>query len=146
MKKLLLILTVIMVLVSSCTEDKSNTELLTGTDWRITAWTVSPAILGITDWYANMEPCEKDDSFSFNSDGSASIDEGASKCDPDDPQTETGTWSFNSDETLLTIIADGETQSWEIIDLTNKVLKIKWVNTDPDDGTTYTFTITFGAI
>lgn len=146
MKKLLLILTVIMVFVSSCTEDKSNTELLTGTDWRITAWTVSPAILGITDWYANMEPCEKDDSFSFNSDGSASIDEGASKCDPDDPQTETGTWSFNSDETLLTIIADGETQSWEIIDLTNKVLKIKWVNTDPDDGTTYTFTITFGAI
>jgi len=146
MKKLLLILTVIMVFVSSCTEDKSNTELLTGTDWRISAWTVSPAILGITDWYANMEPCEKDDSFSFNSDGSASIDEGASKCDPDDPQTETGTWSFNSDETLLTIIADGETQSWEIIDLTNKVLKIKWVNTDPDDGTTYTFTITFGAI
>lgn len=146
MKKLLFILSFVMLFVSACKEDKTNKELLTDTDWQITAWTVSPAILGITDWYANLEPCEKDDSFSFNSDGTATIDEGATKCEVSDPQTSTGTWTLNADETMVTIVDDGITQEWEIVDLTSDLLKIKWVNTDVDSGLTFTFTITFEAI
>lgn len=45
--------------------------------------------------------CDKDNVITFKSDGTGTVDEGASKCDPADPQTSPFTWSFKNNETIL---------------------------------------------
>ncbi|HRI27878.1 MAG TPA: hypothetical protein PK239_16250 [Chitinophagales bacterium] len=144
--RLLFVFAFLAALMSGCQIEKSNTELLTGSNWRIQAWTITPPILGITDWFANLEPCETDNIFTFNTNGTAIIDEGALKCLANDPQTRTGTWSFNTDETTITLVSSGITQIWQLLDLTAKIFKIKYTDTDQTSGITNTHTITFEAI
>ncbi len=130
-------------LFSACQKDDDvtvNTDLLTSSIWKMTAFTVDPAfptfdnegnITGSTnDLFAMMDDCSKDDTYSFNTDKTLIIDEGASKCDNSDPQKVTGSWSFNSDETTLTITFDGDPQTMTIIELTDKVIKLKYTEVD----------------
>ncbi len=90
-------------------ESKSKTELLTSGSWHVSAYTVDPAIdfdgdgTEETNVYAIMDQCIKDDHTTFIADGSAELDEGATKCDPGDPQTISLTWSINQDETQLEV-------------------------------------------
>ena len=53
-----------------------------------------------------MPACEKDNTLRFTS-NTYTFDEGSTKCDEDDPQTETGTWKFIDNETK--IVSDGDT-------------------------------------
>ena len=89
----------------------------TGT-WRLTAATVSPGLnVGgtvITDFFGQLESCEKDDLDVFTTASSNNYrnEEGATKCDPADPQiAATGTWVMSSDEKKLSITSTeaGET-------------------------------------
>ncbi len=141
-------------LFSSCQKDDDvtvNTDLLTSSIWKMTAVTVDPAfptfdyegnITGSTnDFFSMIEDCLKDDTYSYNADKSLVLDEGASKCDNSDPQKVTGSWSFNSDETTLTITFDGYPQTMTIIELTDKVIKLKY--TDVAEGMTFSMTVTF---
>jgi hypothetical protein len=50
-----------------------------------------------------MEACQRDDLFIFSKDGTLIIDEGSTKCDPDDPQQESSTWSFQNNESRIVI-------------------------------------------
>jgi len=93
------------------------------------------------DMFAMMEDCEKDDTNKFNTDKTVVTDEGATKCDSSNPQKTTSTWSFNADETVLTITDDGDVITLSILELTDKVLKLK--STETFDSETYTATITF---
>ncbi len=143
------------ILFSSCSKDKeelsAKTELLTKSAWKMTAYTVEPGfptfddegnITGSTnDIFAFLDDCEKDDTHMFNTDKSMITDEGMTKCESSDPQKTNGTWSFNADETSLTITEEGEPQLVEILELTQSVLKIK--STETDGGMTFTYTITF---
>lgn len=63
------------------------------------------------------EPCEIDDIMTFQSDQKISYDEGATKCDPSDPQTTTdGTWSFDNATKMLTEQdADGVKTSYKVV-------------------------------
>lgn len=45
--------------------------------------------------------CDKDNVLTFKSDGTGTLDEGASKCDQANPQTSAFTWSFKNDETVI---------------------------------------------
>lgn len=144
--KILVPFLAILLFFAACTTEKSNTELLTGNTWRITAWTVSPPILGITDWYADSEACETDNLYTFETGGIAKLDEGPTKCNASDAQTTTGTWSFNADETELTVTAEGVTQVWQVQDLTDSTLRVKYINVDGSSGVSYTFIITFTSI
>ncbi|GAA4501904.1 hypothetical protein GCM10023172_24430 [Hymenobacter ginsengisoli] len=51
-----------------------------------------------------LQDCDKDDFYKFNTDKTAIVDAGPTKCSPSDPQTESGTWAFNSNETKLTLM------------------------------------------
>ncbi len=86
-----------------------------------------------------VENCNKDNFIKFNTNFSFVTDEGATKCDPTDPQTETDIWSFGPSES--TIIMDGDSQKIENLDATQ--LKLSSTEVDPDDGKTYTFTFTY---
>lgn len=97
--------------VSSCNKDedpaptgsnKSNSEKLVGKNWKITAATLKDPSGATTDEYADMEACDKDDLYIYNANGTYVLDAGATKCDPNDPQTEPGVWSMNSGQTVIT--------------------------------------------
>jgi hypothetical protein len=57
------------------------------------------------DLLANMEACEKDNFTQFHTNMSFVVDQGATKCDPSDPQIdETGTWAFSNNESQLSLM------------------------------------------
>jgi hypothetical protein len=45
--------------------------------------------------------CQKDNIFTFNSDGTGVDDEGPTKCNPASPQTTPFTWSFNANQNAI---------------------------------------------
>jgi len=145
MKKILMIVSLFTLIVSSCKkeDDPSNTEKLTGKVWKMTALTVDPAINSggtfITDLYAQTADCVKNNTSTFNADKTYLEDEGATKCNPLVPQTTSGTWAFNSDETVLT---QDNTDSYTVLRNDGNVLKLSF--TEVDAGITYTYTATFG--
>jgi hypothetical protein len=139
MKKIYLLgIVLAMFVLGNCKKDSnpSKTEMLTGKSWMVTAWTVDPAypINGttVTNWYAQMDACEKDDIVNFKSGGTYTIEEGATKCYDGDPQVyETGTWTFNSDETIIVMTPNGDTPvSCTIVSLSSNTLKISYQETD----------------
>jgi hypothetical protein len=103
----------------------TKTDILTAKSWKLTAATISPGISFqggpfITDFYQYIEDCKKDDLVIYKADGKLITDEGASKCNPDDPQTEEFNWSFSNNETK--IIMDGDTST--IMQLDSTTLRI----------------------
>ncbi|MAT53729.1 MAG: hypothetical protein CMN32_04565 [Saprospirales bacterium] len=141
----LLPLMVVLAMASCKKDDPTTTELLIDSDgWILVAMTVDPPIVdpisgtSITDFYAQMDACDKDDITIFQDNGTYITDEGATKCDPNDPQTETGTWALSADEKTITI--DGE--SWTIESLTKSSMRVTFPFNEPYTGITYTMTAT----
>jgi hypothetical protein len=50
-----------------------------------------------------MQPCAIDNSYIFKSDGTGTIDEGATKCNTTTPQTSPFSWSFADNETSINL-------------------------------------------
>jgi hypothetical protein len=146
------------VLLTNCKKDEkepeptpapvvlTNTQKLTGKNFKMTALTVNPGInIGfavLTDLYAQFEACDKDDLLTFNTNGTYADDEGGSKCDPADPQTTTGTWVWSTNETVLTITETGSTPS-SITIVTNDGTTLKGTYSEVIDSITYVFTVTY---
>jgi hypothetical protein len=141
--------------LSSCEkksdETKSTTEYLTAGNWKVTGMTVDPGFefsgIIITDIYKNlMEDCTKDDLIKFNIDGTVTDDEGATKCDPDDPQTtDDGTWTLTNDDKTITIMYPGEDPAPATIVSINGSTLVVSAPLDMDFGlgtTGYTATVT----
>ena len=134
MKNLLTISVLIfVVLLSSCKkEEDSNTDKLCGKYWVITEATVDPSVPIVDEYgnitgytnniFAQLEPCDKDNVEKYNSDGTLIWDVRV-KCDNNDVQSGSGTWVFNSDETILTETQGSESFSYNIIELTNSKFK-----------------------
>lgn len=140
--KNIIIIVVLIFAISGCkkketTPAKTKTELLTAHYWKLTAMTVDPPLLTVTDLYAQMSPCAKDDIQKYNTNNTVVYDEGATKCDAADPQTTTSSWTFNSTETIIT--EDGENEN--VLNLTENELKLSYIFTD--NGINYTVTATF---
>ncbi len=123
---------------------KTKTELITTGSWKVTAYTVNPALdvdgdgdveTNVFDYY---EACEKDDFTTFKTDNTAEFNDGPSKCDPGDAQTYSRTWYFTANETKL--VVDG--QEFTIIELSATSAKIRY--TYELNGVTYTDEITYG--
>jgi hypothetical protein len=126
------------------TPEPTKTEYLVAKNWKITAYTSNPAIdwdgsgTMVTDVYAQMQACEKDNLYIFNANGTSTDDEGATKCSASDPQTSSaGPWAFNTTQTVIT---------W---DGTDYIIEALGANTlrvreeyNPGTGVNYTFTIT----
>lgn len=120
----------ILSLVVSCKKDKdpTRTEMLTNGKWKLTAQTISPAFDWDgdgdvdTDLYLIMDACTKDDYAVFRTDGTVEENEGASKCDASDPQSEILPWSLKNNDMILHL--DGEDFTIEEMNESTMRLKI----------------------
>lgn len=50
-----------------------------------------------------LEDCDLDNTFTFRNDGTGFYDEGATRCDPADPQTAEFGWSFTDNDQKITL-------------------------------------------
>lgn len=125
----------------------TNTQKLTGKNFKLTASTVDPAYNNgttlVTNWYNQLEACVKDDLLNFNANGTFTSDEGASKCDSDDPQTTSGTWLWSTDEKILTVKVSGQTTGTSLNVVQNDGTTLKVTYEYEEDNTKYTFTDTY---
>ena len=157
MKRKIQIIAMLLMITSvtttlSCSKDdkntniaKTKTELLTAGSWKRTALISTPAY----DWNADgtfatnilntMLPCEKDNLDIYKTNGIIETNEGATKCNPSDPQSWTAAWVFAANETKL--IFDG-TDQYTLIELTETTLKYQ--STFVENGVTYTHVETYG--
>jgi hypothetical protein len=127
----------------------TKTELLTTGTWNAREMTINPGIdIGggviLTDIYAQLDACDKDDLTKYNANGTGVYDAGAINCEPDfTPQTSPFTWVFDLTETK--IIEDGE--SYNITELSETTLKISDVMVGDGlfglEGIKYTFSTTY---
>ena len=81
----------------------TNTEKLCGKNFITSDYTlIQNGVTVMTGLDTNFLPaCQQDDIIRFETNGALAFDEGATKCDPTDPQTEAGTWAFYDSETKL---------------------------------------------
>lgn len=153
-----LLLVIFLISLGSCSKsdsaggtEKSKTEYLTASSWKITAATINPGLVfgsvTITDLYSIMPACQKDNTRKFNNGGFGVEDEGATKCDPSDDQTTNFTWAFIESETKLKTTMDGQTDTVSVIKLDATVFTGSQVmdgsKVGGTAGTNYTVTFTF---
>jgi hypothetical protein len=111
---------VISLSFAGCKKDsvavKTNTELISQSSWKFSGATVS----GI-DVSSFIQVCQKDNVLTFAASGSGSVDEGTTKCNVGDPQTQSFTWNFASNETVLhvsTVFFTGGSSDFTLVSLT----------------------------
>lgn len=126
MKNIQLTAVLLAVLFTACNKkDKSpsRSELLTTGSWKITASESDNDANGTyeTDNYASFNDCFKDNIFTFKMGGQAELDEGPTKCDPMDPQTEIASWQLTNNDNNL--VVDGDT--YTILELSTSTLRFK---------------------
>jgi len=142
---------------ASCNDDDdeedptppTKTELLTARNWMVEGWNIEPAIDIDNDGTQEnnlipyIQACTLDDFFDFNTDGSYTVEEGASKCDPNDPSiVDSGDWLWNSDNTRLIFESSSGTNSEaEIISISATEMVVEF--TTVNQGVTYTETQTW---
>ncbi len=113
----------------------SKTELITSASWKYDNAGLDINKDGFIDTAlppGYVGDCDKDNTLTFKSDGTGTLDEGASKCDPGNPQTSPFTWSFKNGETTInfpTVILTGISGDVTIQKLTSTELDfIKEIN------------------
>jgi hypothetical protein len=133
------------ILITSCTKEKIKSELILG-DWQINALTVDPPQVVnniiITNLYAQMEDCDKDNTLSFFDNKTYKADEGATNCDSLDPQNISGNWMFLNNETELRLIYQSDTIVYNVIDLDEELLKMNYSQRDSNN-IMHTLSVTF---
>lgn len=88
---------ILLVVLPCCkkqtTAEVNKMDIITIGTWRLTGLKAY-YITGETDVYSTYTSCRKDDYIKFNKDGTAEINEGPSKCDSTDPQSQFIQWKF----------------------------------------------------
>jgi hypothetical protein len=132
-------------------EQKSNTELLCGKYWKINALTSDSEIpvrdddgniIGYThDFFSGLSACAKDDLIMYSADGTYIFD-AKTLCSPEEHPNGTGTWVYNSDETVITKIQyDGFIMEYTNVELSDGKFKCRFDFVLPD--VTYKLAATF---
>lgn len=109
----LLLLFIISCKKSSNNNDNtpSRTTLITTQSWQYENGGIDQDRNGTIDITleatGQAQPCLLDNTGTFRSDGTGTADEGATKCNPASPQTNTFTWAFANNETTLNITGSG---------------------------------------
>lgn len=96
-------------------------SFLTDGSWKVTASVSDEDGNGTyeTDDFATFPACFRDDFFVFKTNRQFEMNEGLTKCDPSDTQTELGTWQLKNNENDLMI----DTDIYPLMELTNTTLK-----------------------
>ena len=103
------------------TPAKTKTELISTGTWKFSTATVNGFNVS-----SQLQACQKDNTMTFTSTGTGTVDEGASKCNSGDPQTSPFTWNFASSETILHVSAiffTGGSNDFNIVEISETTLK-----------------------
>jgi hypothetical protein len=107
----------------ACKKEKlTPTEMLTGNDcWKVT---LLEGLEPNSELWVSVpvEDCLADNCFSFNTDQSFKVDEGAVKCDAGEPQTAIGAWSISEDGKKLSLTDNSEVTIGDVVELTKDKL------------------------
>ena len=123
---------IILVAFASCKKEdnkpKTKSDFLTSGTWSVTAVTSDDDGDGTyeTNDFADFVACYKDNFYSFHADGIWELNEGPTKCEDIDPQTDTDHWQLTNNETNIILATD----TYIIQELTNMSLVIKLVLDD----------------
>ena len=99
---------------------KTKTELLTAGSWKF-----SDAKVNGTSVASLIDECQKDNIVTFLAAGTGTAAEGATKCDPNDPDSSPFNWNFETNETVLfvsTPFFTGGSSTFTIVSLTESQL------------------------
>ena len=108
------------LLISGCVSESnprpSSSDLIAGNDRFGKSW----SIIHIDVGFGIVTPysCITDNNITYYPDGRYEVNEGLTKCHPDDPPGQLGTWKFISDEVLQITIGDS-IQTWNIESLSS---------------------------
>lgn len=87
---------------SKKTAPKTNLEYLTQAIWKFDDAGIDADENGAIDMTdPDIDPCDEDNTLDFNTDGTGTADEGATKCNDADPQSRPFDWTFESNQTQL---------------------------------------------
>ena len=133
MKKTFLISTVALFVIFACGKDDdgtqmSNMQVISSASWKFDTAGIDADNNGQID--SPLPPgliqnCDRDNTIKFNNDGGGIVDEGATKCDPNAPQTANFTWAFNNAQNEINFsdtVFNGLTGAVKIRELTNSSL------------------------
>ncbi|HTN46049.1 MAG TPA: lipocalin family protein [Flavipsychrobacter sp.] len=149
MKKLLILCAGI-ALFSACKKDekdnKSASEHLTAAKWMVESGSLrmqGPGVDTTENLFEGAEACDMDDVWSYTSDFKYTISEGATKCDPSNPDvSDQGVWTLiNNNSKLVIVSTDGYADTADINVLNGSTFQIS--SKEVDDDYTYTYSIKF---
>lgn len=137
MKKTIYLCLILSMLFVACEKEnnpevaKSTRELLVEKKWYLKAILVSPALMGMTNLYDSLIPCQKDDIFTYRNSGKQEIDNGPLKCYSNSPQIDSATLWKLADNKIMTTLDIGsqilrDTLNIELIDQKNLHLGISF--------------------
>jgi hypothetical protein len=130
-------------------DDDNPKVLLTGKQWKLTSWISTPPyeVEGqmISNVYTLLPDCAHDDFYIFNTDGTMLKDEGVAKCNEYQPQTISGSWLINSNQTILKITVQESETDYVINELSDNfmVLKTEEVIEHATGSVTYEYLLTY---
>ena len=132
-------------LMTSCGRVESDVstveDRIVGT-WQISDRTISPGLPGTgNDAFTSFEECHKDDLQVFENSSVLKVDNGAIKCDLTSGQTESGSYAFNVDLTILTTTMNGTSQDWSVSEINDSNLIL--IENVTFDGRDYEYTYTY---
>ena len=140
MRKLLTaLLSVSILFFTACKKDDkadNKAELLIGKSWKITGYTEG----GVDMLHEIYDDCELDNITTFLSDGRFKDDEGAVKCDDEDPQVVEGTWKLSGKNLIITEEEDLLALNLTIVELNGTTLKLSGKNPFTEETMIITFT------
>jgi hypothetical protein len=107
----------------SSSHPKTNTDFLTQSSWKF-----DNAKVNGNDVSIFLQACQTDNVLTFSTNLTGSLDEGATKCNSTDPQTNPFTWNFASNETVLhvsTVLFTGGSSDFIIVTLNDTQLVLQ---------------------
>jgi hypothetical protein len=113
--------------VSACKKDNelsSRTQLLIDKKWQLQSLIQSYPGSPDFDFYAHTDTCSKDGYRRFEAPHTTSYDEGPTKCNPNNDQTQIGYWEFSNSDELLKITDPSISDTYTIVELTESNLKM----------------------
>jgi hypothetical protein len=126
----------------------NKSSILTSGTWKLAASHTVLEYEGRTessDLFAAMPQCMRDNIYTFNKDNTATLDEGASKCSPTDPQQRSaGTWALSQNDTKLKMTENGAVVNADVLTLNSTTLEVKYVVKNPGVNATTTTTTRYG--
>lgn len=125
---------------TSCKKDSEplSTQKIDG-KWKITSSIIKDTNGGADiDLFTDLDACVKDNTYEFTAAGVYIADESSLKCEEEDPQNLTGSYTYTSNDKTLTITTNSFIVVSEVIELSNTTLKTRAFSSPTNPIVTYT--------